>query len=116
VMATIEATEERLTDARGLVYRYRAADGLVGDEGAFLLCTFWLSQALAKAGQSERARKVFERTLPFVNDVGLLAEEVDPSTGELLGNYPQALSHVGLVNAAWAISQASGSGPANHGP
>jgi GH15 family glucan-1,4-alpha-glucosidase len=106
VVATIEATEEHLTDARGLVYRYRAADGLTGDEGAFLLCTFWLAQALAKAGQPDRASNVFERTLPFVNDVGLLAEEVDPTSGELLGNFPQALSHVGLVNAAWAISEA----------
>jgi alpha,alpha-trehalase len=113
VVATIEATEERLTDARGLVYRYRAADGLAGDEGTFLLCTYWLAQALAMAGQTDRARKVFERTLPFVNDVGLLAEEVDPTTGELLGNYPQALSHVGLVNAAWAISQAEESAPVN---
>jgi GH15 family glucan-1,4-alpha-glucosidase len=107
VVATIQATEDHLTDSRGLVYRYRTADGLAGDEGTFLLCTFWLAQALAEAGNPERATKVFERTLPFVNDVGLLAEEVDPSTGELLGNFPQALSHVGLVNAAWAISQAS---------
>ena len=115
VVATIEATEQHLTDARGLVQRYRAADGLAGGEGAFLLCTFWLAQALAMAGQPERARKVFERTLPFVNDVGLLAEEVDSTSGELLGNYPQALSHIGLVNAAWAISQAEGSHPDDHG-
>ena len=115
VVATIEATEQHLTDSRGLVQRYRAADGLAGGEGAFLLCTFWLAQALAMAGQPERARKVFERTLPFVNDVGLLAEEVDSTTGELLGNYPQALSHIGLVNAAWAISQAGESRPDAHG-
>jgi alpha,alpha-trehalase len=115
VVATIEATEDHLTDAGGLVQRYRAADGLVGGEGAFLLCTFWLAQALALAGQPERARQVFERTLPFVNDVGLLSEEVDSTTGELLGNYPQALSHIGLVNAAWAISGAGKSDPATHG-
>jgi alpha,alpha-trehalase len=114
-VATIEATEQHLTDSRGLVQRYRAADGLAGGEGAFLLCTFWLAQALAMAGQPERARKVFERTLPFVNDVGLLSEEVDSTTGELLGNYPQALSHIGLVNAAWAISQAGESLPDSHG-
>jgi len=113
VVATVEATEAHLTDARGLVYRYRAADGLVGDEGAFLLCTYWLAQALAKAGQAERATKVFERTLPFVNDVGLLSEEVDPVSGDLLGNFPQALSHVGLVNAAWAISEARRTGPSD---
>ena len=106
VLATIDATEERLTDGRGLVYRYRADDGLEGEEGTFLLCTFWLAQALALAGRTERARAVFERAAAFVNDVGLLAEEVDAASGELLGNFPQAFSHIGLVNAAWAISQA----------
>jgi alpha,alpha-trehalase len=106
VLATIDATEERLTDERGLVYRYQSHDGLEGKEGTFLLCTFWLAQALARAGQSSRARTVFERAAAFVNDVGLLAEEVDPATGELLGNFPQAFSHIGLVNAAWAISEA----------
>jgi GH15 family glucan-1,4-alpha-glucosidase len=106
VLATIDATEERLTDERGLVYRYRSHDGLDGDEGTFLLCTFWLAQALAQAGQTARARTVFERAAAFVNDVGLLAEEVDPASGELLGNFPQAFSHIGLVNAAWAISEA----------
>jgi alpha,alpha-trehalase len=105
MLATISATEEHLTDARGLVYRYRSQDGLEGDEGTFLLCTFWLAQALAQADQPARARTVFERAAAFVNDVGLLAEEVDPVTGELLGNFPQAFSHSGLVNAAWAISE-----------
>ena len=106
VMATIDATEQRLTDDRGLVYRYRSHDGLAGEEGTFLLCTFWLAQALALAGQPTRARTVFERAATFVNDVGLLAEEVDPTSGELLGNFPQAFSHIGFINAAWAISQA----------
>jgi GH15 family glucan-1,4-alpha-glucosidase len=106
LLATINAIEERLTDERGLVYRYRSHDGLEGEEGTFLLCTFWLAQALARAGQPGRARTVFERAAAFVNDVGLLAEEVDPVTGQLLGNFPQAFSHIGLVNAAWAISQA----------
>jgi len=106
MLSTIDVTEERLTDKRGLVYRYRARDGLDGEEGAFLLCTFWLAQALAVAGRPERARIVFERAAAFVNDVGLLAEEVDPISGELLGNFPQAFSHIGLVNAAWAISEA----------
>src|SRR5262249_1138708 len=110
VLATIDATERHLTDERGLVYRYRARDGLEGDEGTFLLCTFWLAQALALAGRTDRAREVFERAAAFVNDVGLLAEEVDGPSGELLGNFPQAFSHIGLVNAAWAISQAEASG------
>ena len=106
VLSTINATEERLTDERGLVYRYQSHDGLEGEEGTFLLCTFWLAQALARAGQPARARTVFERAVAFVNDVGLLSEEVDPASGELLGNFPQAFSHIGLVNAAWAISEA----------
>jgi GH15 family glucan-1,4-alpha-glucosidase len=91
------------------VYRYRTeggVDGLAGDEGTFLLCTFWLAQALALSGQVDRATEVFERAIAFANDVGLLAEEVDPVTGELLGNFPQAFSHIGLVNAAWQISEA----------
>ncbi len=123
VLATIKATEERLTDDRGLVYRYRSHDGLEGEEGTFLLCTFWLAQALAGAGESARARTVFERAAAFVNDVGLLSEEVDPRSGELLGNFPQAFSHIGLVNAAWAISQSelrqqspAGNDPDTSGP
>ena len=109
MLATIDAIDARLTDDRGLVYRYRTqdgVDGLDGEEGTFLLCTFWLAQALALAGQLDRARAVFERAIAFVNDVGLLAEEVDSVSGELLGNFPQAFSHIGLVNAAWAISEA----------
>jgi GH15 family glucan-1,4-alpha-glucosidase len=105
VLATIDAIEQRLTDDRGLVYRYLAADGLDGEEGTFLLCTFWLAHALAMSGQAARAREVFDRAAAFVNDVGLLAEEIDPHSGELLGNFPQAFSHIGLINAAWAISQ-----------
>jgi alpha,alpha-trehalase len=106
MVATVRAIEERLTDDRGLVFRYKAADGLEGEEGTFLLCTFWLAQAQALAGEVERAKETFERAAVFANDVGLLAEEVDPNTKELLGNFPQAFSHIGLVNAAWAISQA----------
>jgi GH15 family glucan-1,4-alpha-glucosidase len=109
VLATIDAIDDRLTDDQGLVYRYRTAggvDGLAGEEGTFLLCTFWLAQALALADQVDRAREVFARAVRYVNDVGLLAEEIDPETGEMLGNYPQAFSHIGLVNAAWAIAEA----------
>jgi GH15 family glucan-1,4-alpha-glucosidase len=109
MLSTIDAIARDLTDGRGLVYRYRTeggVDGLAGDEGTFLLCTFWLAQALALSGQVDRATEVFERAIAFANDVGLLAEEVDPVTGELLGNFPQAFSHIGLVNAAWQISEA----------
>jgi GH15 family glucan-1,4-alpha-glucosidase len=109
MLATIDAIAERLTDDRGLVFRYRTeegVDGLAGEEGTFLLCTFWLAQALAQSGQLDRAKAVFQTAAAFVNDVGLLAEEVDAETGELLGNFPQAFSHIGLVNAAWAIAEA----------
>jgi len=114
--ATIDATAARLTDERGLVYRYLAHDGLVGEEGTFLLCTFWLAQAQAMAGEVEAATATFERAVAAINDVGLLAEEVDVGSGEMIGNFPQAFSHIGLINAAWAISQAkeraAGRGPA----
>jgi GH15 family glucan-1,4-alpha-glucosidase len=104
--ATIDATVQRLTDRRGLVYRYLAHDGLAGEEGTFLLCTFWLAQAQAEAGDVDAAAATFERAIAAINDVGLLAEEVDPRSGEMIGNFPQAFSHIGLINAAWAITQA----------
>jgi GH15 family glucan-1,4-alpha-glucosidase len=104
--ATIDAIARRLTDERGLVYRYLSHDGLAGAEGTFLLCTFWLAQAQALAGDAEAASATFERAVAAINDVGLLAEEVDPRNGEMIGNFPQAFSHIGLINAAWAISQA----------
>jgi GH15 family glucan-1,4-alpha-glucosidase len=104
--STIDAIAARLTDGRGLVYRYLSHDGLEGEEGTFLLCTFWLAQAQAMAGEVDAARETFERAIKYRNDVDLLAEEVEPTSGELLGNFPQAFSHIGLVNAAWAIAQA----------
>ncbi len=116
IKATVDAIAGRLTDERGLVYRYLAADGLAGQEGTFLLCTFWLAHAQALAGELDQATATFERAVAAINDVGLLAEEVDPASGEMIGNFPQAFSHIGLVNAAWAIAQARGaraaSGPA----
>ena len=109
VQSTVDAIAAGLTDDRGLVYRYRVCagvDGLDGDEGTFLLCTFWLARALAMAGRTGEAREVFGRAVGCVNDLGLLAEEIDSATGEHLGNTPQAFSHVGLINAAWSIQQA----------
>jgi GH15 family glucan-1,4-alpha-glucosidase len=73
------------------------------------LCTFWLAHAWALTGDVARAREAFSRAAAYANDVGLLSEEVDPATGELLGNFPQAFSHIGLINAAWAISRAEAS-------
>ena len=111
VRATVDAIADRLTDERGLVYRYRSHDGLEGEEGTFLICTFWLAQAQAMAGELDRAKATFESAISYANDLGLLSEEVDPSGAELLGNYPQAFSHIGLVNAAWAIFQAEQAAP-----
>jgi GH15 family glucan-1,4-alpha-glucosidase len=114
--ATIDATARRLTDKRGLVYRYLGHDGLGGEEGTFLLCTFWLAQAQALAGEVDQATTTFERAVKAISDVGLLAEEVDVGSGEMIGNFPQAFSHIGLINAAWAISQArQGAAPAAPG-
>ncbi len=114
VRSTIAAVEDRLSDDGGLVFRYRHNDDLPGDEGAFLLCTFWLAHAHALAGNIERARDVFETAVSVRNDVDLLAEEF--SDGQLLGNFPQAFSHVGLIDAAWAIAEAERTGPTRERP
>ena len=102
------ATGDRIADelsADGFVYRYVAdgVDGLSGEEATFAICSFWLVECLARAGETDRARALFERLLGFCNDVGLLAEEVDPHSGELIGNFPQAFSHLGLIQAAIAL-------------
>jgi len=96
-----------------LVLRYRNqdgmnADGLTGEEGTFVICSFWLVSALAKAGELDRAERLFDKLVFYANDLGLLAEEIDTATGELLGNFPQAFSHIGLITAAWEIDQARG--------
>ena len=114
VRSTVAAIEERLTDDRGFVYRYRHDDGLEAEEGTFLLCTFWLAQAHAMGGDVERARELFETAVAVRNDVDLLAEE--HGDGQLLGNFPQAFSHVGLVNAAWAIAEAERAGTRREHP
>lgn len=112
IVSTIDAIASQLTDERGLVYRYKAEDGLEGKEGTFLLCSFWLAHAQALASKTAEARRTFELAISFRNDVGLLAEEVDSAGAGLLGNFPQAFSHVGLVNAAAAIGEMEGRQPA----
>lgn len=102
VIATVEAVQRELVED-GLVLRYRpddTPDGLRGAEGTFLVCSFWLVDALTMIGRLEEAEALFERLLSLRNDVGLLAEEYDPRGKRQLGNFPQAFSHVGLVNAA----------------
>ena len=104
--STVEAIARALSDERGFVYRYRAEDGLEGGEGTFAICTFWLVRCLAMMGQVKRARELFDRLVAHANDVGLMSEEIDAKTGLLLGNFPQAFTHIGLVNAAWTIAEA----------
>ena len=110
--STIDAIARDLTED-GLVLRYRNqegmnADGLTGEEGTFVICSFWLVSALAKAGEVDRAQALFDKLVSYANDLGLLAEEIDTAADELLGNFPQAFSHIGLITAAWEIDKASG--------
>jgi GH15 family glucan-1,4-alpha-glucosidase len=109
VRSTVEAIERRLL-CDGLVARYDTAsgtDGLPAGEGAFLACSFWLVDNLALLGRHDDARRLFERLLALRNDVGLLAEEYDPASGRQVGNFPQAFSHVALVNAAHCLRAAA---------
>jgi GH15 family glucan-1,4-alpha-glucosidase len=106
VVGTVRAIERELT-VDGLVLRYRTEesdDGLPPGEGTFLACSFWLADNYALMGRGAEARTLFERLLSLRNDVGLLAEEYDPVAGRLLGNFPQAFSHVGLVNTAFNLT------------
>jgi GH15 family glucan-1,4-alpha-glucosidase len=105
IRATVERTARELAPG-GLVHRYLGAeDGLPGGEASFVICSFWLVDNLTLAGQAKQARALFERLLGYANDVGLLAEEIDPASGELLGNFPQAFSHVGLISAGAPLKQ-----------
>ena len=103
----LDLLEQELGD-RGYLYRYREADGLPQGEGAFLICSFWLVEALALEGRIDEATAEFERLVASANDLGLLAEEIDPASGVLLGNFPQAFSHIGLINAAETLAACSG--------
>lgn len=110
VSSTIRAIREQL-GSHGMIYRYLAADGLPGGEGAFAMCTFWLADSLALSGRVDEAREVFEHVVSYANDVGLLSEEIDPVNGELLGNYPQGFTHLALIRAALHIAKAETMGP-----
>jgi GH15 family glucan-1,4-alpha-glucosidase len=102
--ATVRAIRTELGKGP-LLYRYSGEDGLAGSEGFFLTCSFWLVDALARLGHIDEAAESMEALLAFANDVGLYAEEVEPGTGDFLGNFPQALVHLALINAAASISE-----------
>jgi GH15 family glucan-1,4-alpha-glucosidase len=111
IRGTLRAIEERLLIEDEFVLRYEtedAGDGFREGEGAFLACSFWLVDNYVLQGRYEEARRVFDRLLSRCNDVGLLSEELDPSTGRMLGNFPQAYSHVGLINSALNLSRQEG--------
>jgi GH15 family glucan-1,4-alpha-glucosidase len=109
VVSTVAAVEKRLL-RDGLVLRYDAVDGtdgLKGDEGAFLACSFWLADNLYLLGRHDDARRLFERLFTMRNDVGLLSEEYDLHNKRLIGNFPQAFSHIALINTAHNLSAAN---------
>lgn len=109
ISGTIDAVVDELREG-DFVYRYRADDGVPGGEGCFLNCSFWLVSALARVGRIEQATVLMERLAARANDVGLYSEEVDPASGDFLGNFPQALVHLALVDAAIALDRATGYG------
>ncbi|MEV3991591.1 glycoside hydrolase family 15 protein [Streptomyces sp. NPDC049837] len=111
VIGTVDAVRAELSH-EGFIRRYStegvAVDGLPGDEGTFLVCSFWMADALRMTGRTKEARELFERLLSLRNDVGLLAEEYDAAARRQLGNFPQAFSHIGLVGTALALAREEG--------
>ena len=108
VQGTIDAIMARLMSKGTFVRRYESEDGLPGTEGAFILCTFWLVKALLLSGRMQEAKKIFSNMLMFSSPLGLFAEEIDTETGRQLGNFPQAFSHIGLINCALYFSVVKG--------
>jgi GH15 family glucan-1,4-alpha-glucosidase len=107
MVSTTTTVWSDLDEGGGLLRRYRGDDGLPGEEGAFIACSFWLVSCLARQGRLEDARRVFDTAVATSNDVGLFSEEFDVRTGELLGNFPQGLSHMSHIAAAVALAEAS---------
>jgi len=118
IRATVFAIADELTDG-GLVLRYRTDqtdDGLEGEEGTFLICSFWLVSALCEIGELDQARALCERLLGFASPLGLYAEEIDPGTGRHLGNFPQAFTHLALINAVMHVIRADEAVAENRSP
>ncbi|MGH2604712.1 MAG: glycoside hydrolase family 15 protein, partial [Dehalococcoidia bacterium] len=110
-LSTVDRVIEQLV-SDSLVYRYKpelTPDGVGGAEGTFSMCTFWLVEALTRAGRLEEARLIFEKMLTYANHLGLYAEQIGPS-GEALGNFPQAFTHLSLISAAYNLDRALGRG------
>ena len=106
--STIECIERELTSPQGYVYRYRDFDdGLRGDEGTFTICTFWLADNFIALGELDKARDLFDKLRGCANDLGLFSEEIDPQNGQMLGNFPQAFSHMALINTAVQLQRAA---------
>ena len=111
MVATTNAVAERLSAGNGLLYRYlheESPDGIAGDEGAFVLCSFWLVENLAKQGRVDEAAELYASLCARAGTVGLLPEQIDPSTGEFYGNFPQAFSHIGVIAAGVTLARMSG--------
>jgi GH15 family glucan-1,4-alpha-glucosidase len=105
IVSTVRAIQESLV-SDGLVYRYHVPGAMPGKDATFTLCSFWLVINLALAGNVSEARELFDRICSYANDLGLLSEEIDPDHGMLLGNFPQAFAHLGLIRAALHIRDA----------
>ena len=108
VQGTIDAIQRKLVFQDTFVRRYDSEDGLPGREGAFVICTFWLVKALLLSGRLTEAKKYFANIFKYISPLGLLAEEINPVTGKQLGNFPQAFSHIGLINSALYLAVVKG--------
>ncbi len=106
MIATLDATMKSLLQNGKFLYRYRADDGLPGNEGAFLICSFWLVSCLTFAGRLDEAEKLMDSLVQYSNHLGLFSEAIDPNTGEMLGNFPQAFTHMGFITAANSLTSA----------
>src|SRR5205085_11447647 len=107
MIGTTDAVWHDLDEGGGLLLRYRGNDSLEGQEGTFVACSFWLVECLARQGRLDDARRVFDKAMATANDLGLFSEEFDVGTNELLGNFPQGLSHMSHIAAAVALAEAT---------